>query len=135
MDTGSYDTSRLFPSDEGPNCGYSCPRCDCGEYNYNDTWYVEYRDYYDFQYDEASCMKCTCKQDSWYGNPLNNYTYVDCDSSDSYDIGTATCDPVTGIDYTSIPGTTNDNVYYCHNQYNTRNGMLFAPPSTPFLEI
>ena len=105
MDTGSYDTDRLFATDSGPTC-YSCPKCDCGSYELNDTWYVEYQDYYDLRDDEAHCVKCTCNKD-YYDN-----LYADCDYVDEYAVGEATCNVSTGIKY----GNDDNAPYSCHNQ-------------------
>ena len=113
MDTGSYDTNRLFTTDSGPTCSW-CPKCDCGEYKFNDTWYVEYQSYYGSLYDYASCAKCRCEKDS-YDN-----LYADCDDGVSYDIGDNTCNTNTGIgdsdgdDYIE---------YSCHFDENT-SGLL-----------
>ena len=120
MNTESYDTSRLFEDQYHPNCEVACPRCDCGGYNFNDTWWTEYQDYDNLQSNQAQCMKCQCKLDEF-----SNITYADCDRNydADYDIGTATCDPVSGIIYG--PGTTAGSVpYYCHNQYSETNGMF-----------
>ena len=120
MDTRSYNTSRLFANNfrSSLSCGY-CPECDCGEYNVDDTWYVEYQDYDDIKSNQASCTKCTCKMDSYYGNPLKNYTYADCEYGDSYDIGSDTCDSINGL--ASISSTN----YYCHRDYpSASNGIL-----------
>ena len=105
MNTGSYDTNRLFTTDAGPSC-YSCPKCDCGEYELDDTWYVEFQDYYDLRNDQATCMQCTCMKD------YNDNLYADCDYNyDSYDIGDKTCNVNTG--------TGDDDEYSCHSQEST----------------
>ena len=62
--------------------------------------------------------------DDYYGNPLNDYTWADCDPVDTYDVGSEICDPVDGIDYGTPFTTDANNVYYCHNEYSTNGTFL-----------
>ena len=110
MDTQSYDTSRLFTTDSGPYCDGSCPFCDCGSYNWNDIWYVEYQDYFDLEDGSKHCAQCVCKKDS-EGN-----LYADCDDAWpwSYQNGESTCDEENGPD-----------LHQCHHGYTSSGDFFF----------
>ena len=102
MNTGSYDTSRLFATESGPDCS-TCPKCDCGEYKLNDTWYVEFQYYGTIPSGEAHCAKCTCR------NWDNDTVYADCEwPLAAYDVGDKTCDVNTGT-------ADDENWYSCHS--------------------
>ena len=89
----------MFTTDSGL-CGYSCPLCDCGSYELNDTWYVEYG----ADDGEAMCKQCICTKDEY------NNSYANCDYGVSYAVDDATCDANTGVVY-------NGDVTQCHNEY------------------
>ena len=88
IDTGLYDSSRIYTTDYGPSCSARGRdvKCDCGSYTLGDTWYMEYQDDDDIIYNNAQCLQCECKDDGYGG------TYSDCDSSiANYRKGSQTC--------------------------------------------
>ena len=88
MDTESFDASRLFTTDTGPECSsWSCPKCDCDGRDVGETWYTEFQDDFDYKYGYASCAECTCYDGSWNGG--NNY--ASCDYLNFYKIGEGKC--------------------------------------------
>ena len=108
MNTGSFDSSRLFTIKTGPSCN-SCPSCDCGDYALNDTWYHEYQTDDDISDNQARCSKCVCTKD------INGNLIADCDTASVYDIGDATCDVNDGQIY-------NDQRFECHVSFQKGTG-------------
>ena len=112
MDSQSFDTTRMFTTDTGPSCSYSCPKCDCDGRDEGDEWYVEYQSIYDIPVNEAKCRKCECKSDG-EGN-----LYADCEFS-------FTSDYIIDSQACPAPEDEEEESYECHYEEST-SGTSFS---------
>ena len=124
METGSYDTSRLFSNQTGPYCDgwridYPCPYCSCPSGKVaQDTWYHDFLRFTDES--AIGCAQCKCLEND------QGILYTDCsDLSESFDAFSIHqgCSEISSL--TSLS---------CHNQYNQDSGtdyfILIQPQKT-----
>ena len=101
METKTYDTSRLFTTDIGPECNDECPKCDCDGRDVGDIWYDRYQVYSWVSADDRiNCGLCECKLDD------NGMKYADCQYETLYGAG----------DWSESCSDTITNEYQCHEQ-------------------
>ena len=107
MDTQSFDASRLTQQYSDSDCrGDMCPTCDCDGRNVNDTWFVEYQNYWFRWQNFAICAKCECLADYYSGE---SYAYCE-DYSNYYAVGSQSC-------------PAQDKVYSCHRDWHNSSGI------------
>lgn len=101
MNTTSYDTSRLFTTESGPECIDTCPKCDCDGRYVGDTWLVPFQEWSSISTDSRIfCASCECKLD----DNGNKYAYCEFDSGYGAGEFTETCSNTIA----------NENQYVCH---------------------